>query len=296
MNKVDISSRAQEITRQFKAKGKPSRFDLEQERNNVRDSHFLAGVPPDVLMEWKTVAGLRSIHIRPLHACPDTEVIFLHGGAYCLMSALTHHRFAGHIANAVGADVLVPEYPLAPETPFPGGRDQCIAVQQERRTSGQARQILVGDSSGAGIALSLMCALRDQAAELPDALILMSPWLDLTLSGPVLQAGKIEDPILFLGNLRVMADMYRGAFAANDPEVSPLFSDHSGMPPTLVQSAQNDLLREDAERLAERWPADGVFELEKYDGMFHSFQMFAGDIPEADQAIAACRPFLDAHL
>jgi acetyl esterase/lipase len=296
VDQVDISSRAREIARQFKSMGKPQVFDLEQERKNTKDAHVLTGVPRDVLMEWETVAGQRCIRMRPANATGEREVIFLHGGAYCLMSALTHHRFAGHIAKAVKADVLLPDYPLAPETQFPGARDTCMAVQKERRENGPKHQILAGDSAGAGLTLSLACALRDGGAALPDALILMSPWLDLTLSGTALQDGQIDDPILSIGNLSAMADMYRGDVAANDPGVSPLFADHSGLPPVLIQSAENDLLREDAERLAACWPDAGQVELQEYRGMLHSFQMFAGDMPEADQAIAACAPFLDRVL
>ena len=293
---VDVSSRAKEIARQFKAMGKPKVFDLEQERKNTKDAHVLTGAPRDVLMEWEDVAGQRCIRMRPANAAGTREVIFLHGGAYCLMSALTHHRFAGHIANAVQADVLLVDYPLAPETPYPGARDLCMDVQKDRRKHGPEHQIVAGDSAGAGLALSLSCALRDEGAALPDALILMSPWLDLSLLGKALQAGDIEDPILALGNLSAMADLYRGAMPAADPGVSPLFADHTGLPPTLIQSAENDLLREDAERLAAGWPDAEMVELQEYRGMLHSFQMFAGDMPEADDAIAACAPFLDRVL
>lgn len=293
MSDAPVSPRAQEIERQFRAMPMTAAFDLAQERQNTKDAHVLTGVPEDVLMEWDTIAGVRCIRMRPCNARSDREVIFLHGGAYCLMSAMTHHRFGGHIANAAAADVIIPDYALAPEAPYPQARDECMRVFEERRKHGPAQQILAGDSAGGGLALSVACALRDAGMAGPDALILMSPWLDLSLSGPLLQAGKIDDPILSMGNLKALADLYRGDTPAADPGASPLFADLKGLPRTLLQIAEKDLLREDGERLAERWPDRASLTIQTYAGMLHSFQMFAGDMPEADTAIAQLTTFLN---
>lgn len=296
MTKPDLSTRAQEIERQFRAMAQSPEFDLEQERQNTKDAHVLTGVPKDVLMEWETVAGIRCIRMRPQEAQSHREVIFLHGGAFCLMSAMTHHRFGGHIANAAGADVLIPDYSLAPEAPFPAARDECRAVISERRAHGPAQQVLAGDSAGGGLALSVACALRDAGESGPDALVLMSPWLDLSLSGPRFQAGDIDDPILSKRNLLALADLYRGETPADDPGASPLFADLSGLPPILLQIAEKDLLREDAERLAARHPETDAMTVEIYTGMLHSFQMFAGDMPEADAAIGCIAAFIERVL
>lgn len=294
MNDATVSPRAQEIERQFRAMPMTGAFDLAQERQNTKDAHVLTGVPEDVLMEWDTIAGVRCIRMRPRNARPDREVIFLHGGAYCLMSAMTHHRFGGHIANAACADVIIPDYVLAPEAPYPQARDDCMRIYEERRTHGPAQQILAGDSAGGGLVLSVACAMRNAGIVGPDALIMMSPWLDLSMSGPLLQAGKIEDPILSIHNLTALADLYRGSIPAADPGASPLFADLSGLPRTLLQISEKDLLREDGERLAKRWPDPATLTVQTYAGMLHSFQMFAGDMPEADAAIAEITTFLDS--
>ena len=128
MSDTQISPRAQEIERQFRSMAKAAEFDLAQERLNTKDAHVLTGVPKGVLMEWDTIAGVRCIRLRPQNARGDRHVVFLHGGAYCLMSAMTHHRFGGHIANAVAAEVVIPDYALAPEAPYPQARDECRAV------------------------------------------------------------------------------------------------------------------------------------------------------------------------
>lgn len=293
MSYASISTRAQEIERQFRAMPMAAVFDLAQERQNTKDAHVLTGVPEDILMEWDTIAGVRCIRMRPRNARPDREVIFLHGGAYCLMSAMTHHRFGGHIANAAAADVIIPDYALAPEAPYPQARDECMRVFEERRKHGPTQQVLAGDSAGGGLALSVACALRDAGIKGPDALILMSPWLDLSLSGQRLQAGEIDDPILSLRNLKALADLYRGKTSALDPGASPLFADLAGLPRTLLQISEKDLLREDGERLAKNWPDRKSLTVQTYAGMLHSFQMFAGDMPEADAAIGQITTFLD---
>lgn len=296
MTGTKISQRALEIERQFRAMKQAPEFDLEQERQNTKDAHVLTGVPKDVLMEWETVAGIDCIRMRPSNSNQNREMIFIHGGAYCLMSAMTHHRFGGHIANAIGADVIIPDYSLAPESVFPAARDECLKVVDERRTSGPETQILAGDSAGGGLALSVSCQLRNQKKNLPDAMIMMSPWLDLSLSGDQLQTGAIDDPILSLRNLKALADLYRGEADLTDPAVSPIFANLDSLPPTLVQIAEKDLLREDGERLADFWPSEGVLQSKYYPGMLHSFQMFAGDMPEADQAIVEISLFLEQHL
>ncbi len=294
MTVPDISARAKEIERKFRSVEKPAVFDLRQERRNTKDAHVLTGVPQNILMEWETIAELRCIRLRPETSRTDREIVFLHGGAYCLMSAMTHHRFGGHIANATSSEVIVPDYSLAPEAPFPVARNECLAVVAERRAHGPETLVLAGDSAGGGLALSVTCAIRDKGADLPDALVLMSPWLDLTLSGDTkIRAGTIEDPILSLRNLTALADLYRGERSASDAQVSPLFANLHGLPPTLAQNAEFDLLRDDVERLAEFWPKDGTLEIQRHPGMLHSFQMFAGDMPEADRAIADIAKFLE---
>ena len=181
MGDIEISRRAREIEREFESMPRAAEFDLAQERLNTKDAHVLTGVPQDVSMERETVAGTSCIRMRPRDARADREVVFLHGGAYCLMSAMTHHRFGGHIANAAEADVIIPDYALAPEAPFPVARDECLAVVRDRLAAGPGHFILAGDSAGGGLALSVACALRDAGESSSGAIVLMSPWLELSL-------------------------------------------------------------------------------------------------------------------
>ncbi len=287
------SARAREIEDLFRAQERPPVFNLQRERDNTARAHELTGIPSKIVIREEIIADVACLRIMPDRPRSRCEAIYLHGGAFCLMSAWTHHRLAGHIANVIEDAVLVPDYALAPESPFPVARDQCAQLIRARRRAGVARLILIGDSAGGGLALSAACHLRDSGTPLPDAMVLLSPWLDLSLSGPDLQAGIIDDPILTLNNLRNFAALYLDGRDIRDPDASPLWNRFENLPPLLAHSAELDLLREDVFRLADAWPDPPLIRHRHCPGMLHSFHFFAGAMPEADQAIRDIGRFVD---
>jgi len=290
------SARAREIEDLFRSQERPRVFDLQRERENTARAHELAGIPSQVVFWEEIIADIACLRVVPDRPRSRCEAIYLHGGAFCLMSAWTHHRLAGHIANAIADAVLVPDYALAPESPFPVARDQCAKLIRARRRAGVARLILIGDSAGGGLALSSVCHLRDCGKPLPDAMVLLSPWLDLSLSGPDLQAGIIDDPILTLNNLCNFATLYLDGRDVRDPEASPLWNRFDDLPPTLAHSAELDLLREDVFRLADAWPDAPSIQHKHFPGMLHSFHFFAGAMPEADRAVREIGRFVEDSI
>ncbi len=270
-------------------------FDLEQERENTREAYELTGAPKGVRYERGELSG-----VPVMRAIPDVDygrysVVFLHGGAFCLMSAWTHHRMAGHIATACRAEVIVPDYALAPERPFPAALEECVAVVLRAREE-QARGLtaLMGDSAGGGLALSVLLRIRDAGAAPPLAAVLMAPWLDLTLSSPSMRNAASEDVILTERNLREMVRLYLNGARADDPRASPIFGTFRGLPPLYVQVSGRDLLRDDCMRLRDAFTEEGLeLKFELFPDMLHSFQFFAGNIPEADEALRKAAAFLD---
>ena len=277
---------------QSENEGKP--FNLLQERENSRDAHELTGVPSGVDFESCELAGVGAIRAIPKQDCGRFNVVFLHGGAFCLMSAWSHHRVAGHIAKACGVQVIVPDYSLAPEHPFPQALDECVAVvaaAQEEHPLGLTA--LMGDSAGGGLTLSALQRLRDEDVLLPFAAVLMAPWLDLTLSSPSVKTAADEDVVLTEPKLRIMAEYYAGAVDSSDPRISPLFGTFDALPPLYLQAAGKDLLRDDSLRLKETYATLGLdLKCELFGDMIHCFHFFAGNMPEADQAIAKSAEFL----
>ena len=290
------SRRAIEIEEGFRSEPKHDAFDLEQIRADLKDLHEVTGVPEGVTFEHEEIAGVACVRARPAAARPDREGIYLHGGAYCLLSAMSHHRLGGHLANAIGADVLLPDYSLAPEAPYPAAIDQCAEVVADRLASGARRVFLMGDSAGGGLTLAVACRLRDQSLPLPTALGLLCPWLDLSLSGEDERTGRIDDPILAVRDLDAFAELYLAGRSATDPGPSPLFADLKDLPPALVQYCEIDLIRSDAVRVIRKWPEGSPIEQQYFPGMLHSFHIFAGDMPEADEAVAMIGDYARAQF
>ena len=234
------SPQAKAIENQFRLMRSLSEeeFDLDQERENTREAHELTGPPDGVRYERDELAGISVLRAIPERDHGRFSVVFLHGGAFCLMSSRTHHRLAGHIASACRAQVILPDYALAPERPFPAALQECVAVlgaAQDEQSDGMVA--LMGDSAGGGLALSVLLQVRDEGAAPPFAAVLMAPWLDLTLSSPSVTSAAESDVILAEDNLRKMAELYLNGANPDDPLASPLFGCFRGLPPLYVQAS-----------------------------------------------------------
>ena len=244
-------------------------------------------VPFGVHFSQTSLAGVptEKVSSRSEAVEPKSAVLFLHGGAFMICSPASHRSITGRLAKAVGATVFVPDYRLAPEHPYPAALDDAVASYRALLEQGYApEQIAVaGDSAGGGLALSLCLRLRGEGSPLPACLALISPWADLTLT----QVAKIaDDPLLCVAWGEQGAAAYLQGRSADDPLVSPLFADLPGMPPTLIQSASEEMLREDSRRLAKALTEAGVrVKSREFPRMWHDFQLYAGIVPEATQAV-----------
>ena len=183
--------------------------------------------------------------------------------------------------------MLVPDYRLAPEHPFPAALDDARAAYQWLLSDRGVRpdQIaVVGDSAGGGLTVATLVSLRDQGIALPAAAALLSPWVDLAGTGQSYEARAERDPMLRPDTLRLDAQRYAGSADVHDPLVSPLYADLRGLPPMLVQVGTEEILFDDATRLVEAAVAAGVeARLEVGEGLCHVFQ----SLPVAHEAIAA---------
>ena len=177
-------------------------------------------------------------------------------------------------------------------------------MMQSRRTAsriaaGYAPETvaLCGDSSGGGLALATLVAMRDLGDPMPATAICMSPWTDLTLSGRSLELNGEADPMVSASNLALMANAYLGDVDPRSPTASPLFAELAGLPPLLLQVGSDERLRDDTTRFAERAEAAGVdVTLETWDDVFHVWHAFADVLPEARDAIARIGTYADRRL
>jgi epsilon-lactone hydrolase len=218
----------------------------------------------------------------------DYVFLLLHGGGYNAGSPRTHRKLAAHLSRAAHMRVLTPEYRLAPEHPFPAAVKDALTAYGWLLGQGiSADHVVVGgDSAGGGLAISMLLALREAGATMPLAVVLMSPWVDLTTSMPSYRSNRKYDACVTLESLRQAAQWYAGERDPADPMLSPVFSDLSGLPPMLIHAAADEMLVDEARALAERAGKAGVAAtLKIYEGVWHAFHGAGMEIPESRQAI-----------
>ncbi|KAJ7751218.1 Alpha/Beta hydrolase protein [Mycena maculata] len=236
--------------------------------------------------EWKTSQQRRPA-LEP-HRKKERVLLYIHGGAYYLSSAAGQRLISIPLSKYTDARVFALDYRLAPETRFPGPLHDavCAYLRLVEDLEIPAQNIIVcGDSAGGGLSLALLMYLRDNAYPLPSAAILMSPWVDLTMSCdswesnapfdvvPMPTATNHMNPIaLYLGD---QLEQY-----LTHPYASPLFGDFTGLPPLLIQAGDAEVLRDEIALLAHKATCAGVaVRHELYEDAVHIFHTY---------------PFLDA--
>jgi epsilon-lactone hydrolase len=239
------------------------------------------GVPA----HWITLPGAGAGHV----------LLSLPGGGYQLGSVKSHGELASRLGRASGRRVLLPEYRLAPEHPFPGAVDDVLAVWRWLRTTqglAASAVAVAGDSAGGALAVALMAALRDAGEDLPAAAVLMSPWTDLSFSGASMTERIDEDPVLTPDEIREFAATYLAGADPRTPLASPLFARLDGLPPLLIQVGTAELLLSDSEELARSAAAAGVdVSVQLCEGAPHVYPAMLGT-PEAAEATDQAGAFL----
>ncbi len=252
----------------------------------VRVSTWL---PRGTSVEETTFGGVPCRVVRAPGGAPERVLLHLHGGAWCIGAPSLPTPYAAHLARSTGATVVLPDYRLAPEHPFPAAADDALAVWGALSVDPAAQVVLGGDSAGAGLALALAVALRDGDGAVPAALALVCPMLDVAMA----RHPRSDDPVLTPEWLASCAQQYVGAHDATDPRLSPLRGPLDRLPPAVVVSGDRDLLQSDAERFTAGVAAAGGT-VEHHPGrLWHEFPLQAGLLAEADRAVAHVATFLD---
>jgi len=253
-------------------------------------------IPKGVTVRTVQANGVHAEWIEPAGMGLHRTILYLHGGGYCICSLDTHRGLAARLALAARARVLIIDYRLAPEHPFPAALEDALAAYNWLLAQGiPETQIAVGgDSAGGGLTLATVVSLREGAQALPAALFLLSPWTDLTFSGESVQTKMEVDPIFGSdGNRLGFAPAYLGINDPANPLISPLFADLHKLPPTLIQVGSDEILLDDSVRLEEKLKTAQVStRMVVWQGMWHVFQVFAPYVPEAQKAILQVGDFI----
>ncbi len=242
----------------------------------------------DIKAEPVSANGVPAEWITAPAADTGRSVLYLHGGGYTIGSIKTHRCLAGWISRAAQARVLLIDYRLAPENPFPAAVDDAVAAWRFMLDSGvkPSRAVVGGDSAGGGLAVATLLAIRDASLPLPAAGVCLSPWVDLEGTGESMKTKADVDPMVGSGNLADMASAYLGGRDPKTPLASPLYADLRGLPPLLIQVGTAEVLLDDSSRLAERARKAGVeVAYEPWEHMIHVWQIFVPMLDEAKQAV-----------
>jgi epsilon-lactone hydrolase len=280
----------------FKRRGRP--LDVEAWRAKMRVMLPLVPRPPRRSQSTEVKTGAISmLRVTTDASHPERHVLYLHGGAYIAGSPAYYRHFSWRMADALKASVWMLDYRLAPEHPYPAAVDdarEAYAYLADQAPEA-SRLFVMGDSAGGGLTLALLLRLRDEGRRPPVAAVALSPWTDLALTGASLASNDASDPMLTTEPLPELARLYLAGADPRSPHASPLYGDVTSLPPVLIQVGSDEILRDDAVRMADRLIRNNPkSRLEVWRRMPHVWHLLAPVLPEARQAIKKIADFVAA--
>ena len=241
-----------------------------------------------------TFGGLDGLRVVPNRDRDSgRHVLMFHGGGYVFGSSKMYRHLAGRIAKAAGATVHIPEYRLAPEHAHPVAIEDGLAAYRSMLARTPANRLVVGgDSAGGNLTVAVLQAARDDGLPMPAGAFLLSPWLDLR--GAAADKPNAGTEILILpATVDRASAWYRDDHGADEPAISPLLGSFEGLPPTLVQVSDSEILFIDSQNFAAAARAAGVdVMLEVEDDLWHVWQLMAPTVGEARRSIASIGRFV----
>ena len=252
-------------------------------------------LPNDLRFTPVELAGVHGEWSETPASDPHRVLLYLHGGGYVVGSARGWRAVGAVLGRAASMRTFSVDYRLAPEHPYPAALEDAVAAYRWLLDSGipAGKIVFAGDSAGGGLALATLLKVRDLKLPMPAAAFVMSPWTDMTMSGFSIDHPTSFDPFNRRPALIGSATKYLAGHSDRDPLVSPLFADLSGLPPLLIQVGDEEAYRDDATGLARR-AADFEIkvELQTWPHVFHVWQAWTPQLPEAREAMAKAAHFL----
>ena len=275
--KLEMPMRILKALHSATAPGDMTSAELEKQRRSQELLGQLAAPMSGLSWEEFSLSGMKAAWMRLERPHRHARcVLYCHGGGYTSGNLGYSRVLASKLVRSTGLDTLSFEYRLAPEHPYPAALEDAFRAWDHLMYLGYGAKdvVLAGDSAGGNMALVLCLALRRAGRMLPGALLLMSPWTDMTASGASYSERAEADPILTNEYIQAVREAYAPGADYSRPEFSPLFGDFSAFPPALIQVGTHEILYSDSERLAERMKAAGCYcRLEVWENMWHVFQM-----------------------
>lgn len=258
----------------FSFGGDMDNFNWDDLRLNMEESDQKRRKRSGTVTKRKEIAGVSVDVTAAVGSANDDVIIYLHGGAFVLGIASYQRMYAEFLAAKTCEPVIMVDYALAPEHPYPAGIDDCFKVYKAIREQRPDKRItLAGDSAGAGLCVSLTMRLKEMGEKLPDCLILHSPVIDL--SGEIDRSinDDINDDFIIKKGTRESVDrLYVGDADPKNVEISPYFGDYHGFPPTFITCELHESLYADSVWLDSELEDAGVpVRTIEMDGAFHTY-------------------------
>ncbi len=264
-------------------------------RKTERAGRLFSKMPAGITVQACEINGRYAEWVLTPDKNKKKAILYFHGGGYVLGSAQGHRPHVAKVAAAGGVSALTFDYRLAPEHLFPAALHDSLDAYHFLLNQGILPQhiVFMGDSAGGGLCLAALLALKDKGLPLPAAAVALSPWTDLLCTGESLKSNEKVDLLTWRESWTVFSKYYVGDQDARLPYISPLYGDLTGLPPLLIFVGNDELLRDDAVRFADRARAAKVdVTLNIGEGMFHCYPVCAPLFPEATAAMQEIGAFI----
>lgn len=264
-------------------------------QNAIHMAERAGPLPDDIVVEQVDAGGVPAEWIHRREGVGPV-LFFLHGGGCVIGSASDNREFLGRLTKATGGRALAVDFRLAPEFPWPAQPEDALRAYRWLLDQGIVADqiVVVGESGGGGVALAMLCSLRDRRMPLPAAGVLLSPLVDFALTAKSLETNAATDPFVNRGAVELlMQALLQGQDRVT---ASPMNGDYAGLPALLVQVGTVEAIFDDARRTAERAEAAGVpVTFEPWEDMIHLWHGFP-ELPEAGLAVASIGEFVARHV
>lgn len=287
----------------FKFKLKPevidANFDVKKFRDDIdRMSDKLNKTPGNVKVESFKIGDMDSELLIPEGANQDKIVMYIHGGGFISGTCQTHRMHVIKFVKVCGAKMLLFDYRLAPEHPFPAAVEDCIRAYNWLLNEGYepSNIMVMGESAGGTLTLSTLIALKDKRIELPKAAVSISPITDLTCQADSFRTNAKND-IAPMGSWTIWTGYYIADNNPHHPWLSPLIADLTGLPPMMIHVGTHEIHFDDARNFAIKAEKSGVkVILRIWEGMIHAFPLLSPLFPEAKNAMDEIGTYIRGHL
>ncbi len=268
---------------------------LDISRKRFERVNALSRLPSRVVISQAEYGGVPVEIIDPENQRHERTVLYCHGGGFCIGSPKTHRELTACLAKTLRARIVVPDYRLAPEHPYPSAPDDVLSVYRGLVAGGVPPKniVIIGDSAGGNLAMVTLQRLKKQGEALPAGAVLYSPWVDLRCMTESYVTKQTADPILSGAWLRRMRDHYCHGEGPNNPDISPVSGDFSDMPPILIHVGSEEVLLNDSLLLARHLKEQGgVVHLKVWEKLWHVFQAQVELFKPARQSVRETNDFL----